>query len=613
MKADDRLLDRTMILFGSNMGDANTHDNTNLPILLAGGGFQHGQHLAFRRDHNKPLCNLFVTMLQQLGIEDRHIRQQHRHIERDRLMRHITRFASRLRRKVLAVCRKQSNGLERPCYIRCEFLLLLTLLPVPLAALHAGELSSDSPEVVVYGATPAGIAAALAAAEGDRSVWLIEPTGRIGGMTTHGLSHSDFHSFEALNGPFLQFSQLVLKHYQDTYGEDSAQVKDSWQGTHGEPSVNLLIFEKMLAERPTITVLTNHRLVEVAVENSTITALKFVLPGSKLVTVEPQLVIDGTYEGDLLAAANVPYRVGREARSEYGESLAPESADDQLQGYNFRLCMTQNPTNRVPVPVPSNYNREDYAAIIPLVKAGEFDAAFGYPGQRFILKAHLPVMPNGKRDINDVSKGLVRLSLPGHNREYPDGDLATRRRIEQKHLDWQLGLMHFVQTDTALPDAFREAAATWGLCRDEFADTGHIPSQIYVREARRMLGLRVYTEADTEYAPNDARARLHPDAIAFGEYSHNCHGTEHEGPLIGGRHTGEFYKGVAPYQIPYGILVPKEIRNLLVPTACSASHVGFCAHCGWNRSGCRSAAPPVALPTSRWLVTSPSKRSMSKR
>ena len=92
-----------------------------------------------------------------------------------------------------------------------------------------------------------------------------------------------------------------------------------------------------------------------------------------------------------------------------------------------------------------------------------------------------------------------------------------------------------------------------------------------------MVGLRVYTEADTEYAPNDARARLHSDAIAFGEYSHNCHGTGHEGPLIGGRHTGEFYKGVAPYQIPYGVLVPKQMRNLLVPTACSASHVGFCA------------------------------------
>lgn len=469
-------------------------------------------------------------------------------------MRRIKRFASRL-------CRTA----------------FLVLLQVPLAVGHADQGRHDSPKVVVYGATPAGIAAALNAAEGGRSVWLVEPTGRIGGMLTHGLSHSDFHSFEAINGPFLQFSERVLKHYRAAYGEDAEQVKDSWRGTHGEPSVNLLIFRQMLAERPTITVLTNHRLVEVEVENATITTLRFVLPESKKVTVKPQLVTDATYEGDLLAAAKVPYRVGREAKSEYSESLAPETADDQLQGYNFRLCMTQKESNRVPVPVPDNYNREDYAAIIPLVKAGQFDAAFGYPGRRFILKAHLPVMPNGKHDINDVSQGLVRLSLPGHNREYPDGDLATRRLIEKQHLDWQLGLIHFVQTDLALPDEFRQQAATWGLCGDEFADTSHIPSQIYVREARRMVGMHVYTEADTEYAPHDARARLHFDAIAFGEYSHNCHGTGHAGPLIGGRHTGEFYKGVAPYQIPYGVLVPKKMRNLLVPTACSASHVGFCA------------------------------------
>lgn len=468
------------------------------------------------------------------------------------------------------------NGYEPMAAAKHAIVFIIALLLAPLAVL-AEDRSVESPDIVVYGATPAGIAAALNAAEGDRNVWLVEPTGRIGGMMTHGLSHSDFLSFEALNGPFLQFSQRILKYYQVTYGEDSAQVKDSWQGTHGEPSVNLLIFQKMLAERPTITVLTNHRLVEVNVENLTITALHFELPGSKKVKVKPRLVIDATYEGDLLAAANVPYRVGREARSEYSESLAPEVADQELQGYNFRLCMTQNPTNRVPVPAPSDYDRADYVAIIPLVKADEFDAAFGYPGRRFIFKAHLPAMPNCKRDINDVSQGFVRLSLPGHHHEYPDGDLATRLLIEKKHLDWQLGLMHFVQTDPALPDAFREQAATWGLCRDEFADTGHIPAQIYVREARRMVGLRVYTEADTEYAPNDARARLHPDAIAVGEYSHNCHGTGHAGLLIGGRHTGEFYKGVAPYQIPYGVVVPKNMRNLLVPTACSASHVGFCA------------------------------------
>ena len=465
--------------------------------------------------------------------------------------------------------------MKRP--LRVLIMLLLIMLLFPGGSVPAGEHSPRSADVVIYGATPAGIAAALAAAEGDRSVVLVEPTARIGGMVTHGLSHSDFHSFESLSGLFLRFSQRVERHYARTYGADSQQVRDSWRGTHGEPSVNLLIFEQMLAAVPSVTVLTNHRLASATVKNHVVTAVLFAGPADGEVAIAPRLVIDASYEGDLLAAAGVPYRVGRESTAEYGESLAPAAADDAVQGYNFRLCMTQDPRNRVPIRVPEHYRREDYTAVVPLVEAGAFSSAFGYPGSRFILKAHLPSLPNGKRDINDVSKGLVRLSLPGRNRDYTEGDLATRRRIEQEHLDWQLGLIHFVQTDPALPKAFRDRAASWGLCRDEFADTGHLPPQIYVREARRMVGMRVYTEADTEYAEDDARSRLHHDAIASGEYSHNCHGTGHEGPLIGGRHTGEFYKAVAPYQIPYGVSVPQKLRNLLVPVACSASHVGFCA------------------------------------
>jgi flavin-dependent dehydrogenase len=236
----------------------------------------------------------------------------------------------------------------------------------------AAESGSSPVDVAIYGATPAGIAAALSAAEGERSVLLIEPTSRIGGMTTHGLSHSDFHSFEALHGPFLQFSRRVLKHYESTYGKDSEQVRDCWRGTHGEPSVNLLVFQQMLAEQPSIRILTEHRLARVTVEDESIITLTLSRPGGGSVTIMPRLVIDASYEGDLLAAAGVPYRVGREARSEYDESLAPEEADDHVQGYNFRLCMTQDPNKRVPVPVPANYDREDYAALIPLVNAGKF-------------------------------------------------------------------------------------------------------------------------------------------------------------------------------------------------------------------------------------------------
>lgn len=458
--------------------------------------------------------------------------------------------------------------------MRLLALVIVWICPMSALAVEAGSRQSD---VLVYGATPAGISAAMAAADGDCDVLLIEPTAQIGGMTTHGLSHSDFHSFEAINGPFLNFSQRVLKYYDTHYGTDSQQVQDCWRGTHGEPSINLLIFQKMLAEKPLIRVLTKHRLVEATVADQSITSLTFAQSTGAPITINAKIVIDASYEGDLMAAAGVPYRLGREAKSEYNESLAPEKADNHVQGYNFRLCMTQNQNNSVPIPVPKGYRREDYEAIVPFVNAGKFSSAFGYPGRHFIFKAHLPILPNGKHDINDVSKGLVRLSLPDRNRDYPEGNLTTRRRIEREHLDWQFGLIHFLQTDAALPEVFRKETSTWGLCRDEFVETNHVPSQIYVREARRMVGMYVYTETDTKNAAHDTRSHLHPDSIAVGEYSHNCHGTGHTGPRVGGTHTGEFYKAVAPYQIPYGVIVPKKMRNLLVPTACSASHVGFCA------------------------------------
>lgn len=454
--------------------------------------------------------------------------------------------------------------------LRISFLLLFGL------SVAIAPAEPESPDILIYGTTPGGISAGLAAAQEGEEVLLVEPTARIGGLLTHGLSHSDFHSFEALSGSFLQFSKRVEAYYANKYGEDSQQVVDSFRGTHGEPSVNLLVLQEMIAEQPTITVWSEHRLESVEVSNDRVQSVKLRNAEGELVEVTPRLVMDATYEGDLISAAGVPYRLGRESRSEYGESLAPEEADDQLQAYNFRLCMTPRADNRVPIPVPEGYDREDYAAIVPLVEEGRILKAFGYPG-KCLLKAHEPALPNGKYDINDVSKGLVRLSLPGENLDYPEGDLEKRERIAQKHLDWQFGLIHFAQTDPALPKEFRDEAATWGLCRDEFAETGHIPAQIYVRQARRMVGMHVYTEKDTEYALNDARAVLHRDSIAVGEYSHNCHGTGHEGPRIGGRHVGEFYKAVAPYQIPYGVIVPDRMVNLLAPVPLSASHVGFCA------------------------------------
>ena len=475
---------------------------------------------------------------------------------------------------------------------------------VPLL-LAVSFLRAQDPNVLVYGATPAGIAAAIAAAEDGEKVLLVEPTDRIGGMMTSGLSHTDFRTVEGLTGAYLKFTKRVEQHYREAFGADSPQVRDCWHGVFAEPKVNLAVFEKMLAEQPNITVWKNRRVFGARLSgdaNGSSIGLVALIEnnGRTTLTVTADYYIDATYEGDLLAAAKVPYRVGREGRGEYNEPLAPEQEDAQLQAYNFRLTATQNPENRVMPKKPDGYRREDFEGVLPLLKNGKFKTVFGYP-TGCLFKAQTPPLPNGKYDINDVSGGIVRLSLPGENLDWPDGSgnaavrsapeaavkpevpfsptglAQARQRVFDTHLRWDVGLLYFLQNDEAVPAKFRDEARSWGWCRDEYDDNAHLPPQLYVREARRMLGAHVFTEHDTDHAENDARAVLHTDAIAMGDYGPNCHGTSHDGARFGGKHAGEFYKAVSPYQIPYGVLVPKQLENLLAPGPVSATHVGFCA------------------------------------
>lgn len=438
------------------------------------------------------------------------------------------------------------------------------------SSLSAADLKTD---VCIYGATPGGIASAIAAAKSGSQVVLIEPTARIGGLVTSGLSHTDFHSLESLSGSFLDFSQRVKAHYVKAYGADSEQVKACFEGTFGEPKVNLLIFEEMLQEQPKITLHRNAVLKSVKNEGPQIKSASF-----DGLTVEAKVFVDGSYEGDLMAKTPVKYHVGREGQDTYGESLAPEKGDSQLQAYNFRFCATDDPDNRVPIAAPKGYKRDDFTAVLNFLKPGKIDRIFGYPS-KCIVKAQTPALPNHKYDINDVSRGLVRLSMPGHNLAWPEGDVAARQAIFDEHVRYNAGLLYFLQNDEAVPATIREPAREWGWCKDEFIETNHLPPQLYVREARRMTGQHVYVQQDSEHAEGDARAKLFTDSIAMGDYGNNCHGTSHEGPQIGGKHGGEMYNPVPPYQIPYGALVPKaeQCTNLLVPVAVSSSHVGFCA------------------------------------
>jgi len=457
------------------------------------------------------------------------------------------------------------------------------LLSSLLAAALASITRATPADVVIYGATPGGIAAALAAAKGGASVLLAEPSIRIGGMATNGLQHPDFRTFEALSGTFWEFNRRTLAYYAKTYGENSQQVKDTFRGTHAEPKVALLLFQQMLAEHPKITVKTEWTLVAANTRgpagNRVVHAARFRDATGALHTYEGKIFIDGSYEGDLIAAAHIAYRVGVESRDEFSESSAPADSSGDLQGYNFRFVMTDDPANRIPVTAPKGYRREDFLPLLDLIRAGRIKRAFGgYRDTDNLVKLQIPVLPNRKRDINDVSAGLVRLSLPGEQLMWPEGDAATRQKIYEEHVRWNVGLIYFAQNDPDVPAAFREAARPWGWCKDEFVETGGIPPQLYVREARRMHGLRLFTQNDTRHAEGDARAVLHRDSIAMGDYGHSSHGTSHEGSRFGGKRHGEGLGVVyAPYQIPYGTLLPKDVRNLLVPVPVSATHVGFCA------------------------------------
>lgn len=437
-------------------------------------------------------------------------------------------------------------------------------------------------DVVIYGATPGGIATAIPLARRNANwrIALVTPYRRVGGLITNGLTHPDFRTFEARTGLFRELNARVEKYYRDNDGADSQQVKDSLHGTHAGPEVNHTVFRKML-DLPGIEILTQHRLESVQTSDGRISSLMVKTPKSK-VTINARYFVDATYEGDLMAAAGCEYRVGREAKSEYGESLAPEKADKQLQGYNFRLTMTDRPENQAPIPKPPGYRRDDYLGLLPLLENGSVKRIFGDPFMNLpggIYKRQTPKLPNGKRDINDVSHAAVRLSLPNINNGWPDGGEATRQQIFAKHLRHNVGMLYFLQHDKAVPKKFQDEASDWGLCRDELTFNQHLPEQLYVREARRMVGRYVFTQRDVERTPKTghARAVFQKQAIAMGDYGPNCHGTFHEGPLFGGQHTGEFYQRAAPYQIPYGVILSKEFSNLAVPVACSSSHVGFCA------------------------------------
>ena len=453
--------------------------------------------------------------------------------------------------------------------------LLLTMAFAP---------SADTFDVAVYGGTSGGVAAAVQAARMGKKVVLIEPGKHLGGLTSGGLGATDIGNKGAIGGVSREFYHRVGKHY----GKDEAWT---FEPHVAEQVMNDLVHDAGVA------VVFNERLdlaAGVKKKAGRITAI--VMESGRMFSA--RVYIDTSYEGDLMAKAGVAYHVGREANAVYGETFNgvqlgstkhqfkvpvdpyvkpgdPASGllpgihdgspgehghgDRRVQAYNFRMCLTDDPANRLPFPKPPKYDPLRYELLRRYIEAGVFDA----------LGSNLP-MPNRKTDTNN--NGAFSTDDIGMNYEYPDGDYATREAIFQEHVDYQQGLMWFLANDPRLPEAVRKAVNRWGLCQDEFTDSGGWPHQLYVREARRMISDYVMTQHNCQ---GRQTAEDPIGLAAYGMDSHNTQRWVRDGHAI---NEGDVQvHGFQPYPIAYRSIVPKksECENLLVPVCLSASHIAY--------------------------------------
>ena len=459
------------------------------------------------------------------------------------------------------------------------------------AALESAPADADAPlerpalrefDVVVYGGTPSGIAAATNAGRQGLAVALVEETYQVGGLTAGGLAHTDFRTFQSLGGSWKEFMDRVQDHYRTTYGEDSPQHRECARGGYYEPHVARDMFMAMLNDGG-VHLFLRHQLTE-ASQHGRVVSASFVPTDptrgypqpldEPAITLKATVFIDATYEGDLLAKAGVPYRVGADAREVFGEPLAPEVGNDFIMATNFRVCLTLDPDNRVPLPKPENYDRSLYARVIELIEAGQVGPN-QIPGPPWPLDDLIRVrpVPNSKADFNDKMGSPISIKLIEETHAWLDAGPEQRGEIFDFARDRTLGMFWFLANDPELPEWVREGMAPWGLPADEFLESGHWTPVLYLRQGRRLRGVRTFTQHDTN-TTGGPRARLNRDAVAIGDYSINSHGTHHrEDGTIGGVLSAQ----VLPWQVPYHCLVSDTVDAILAPVPVSASHVGYSA------------------------------------
>jgi len=491
-----------------------------------------------------------------------------------------------------------------------SFPLLLTLLGgvLPAAAVPAAEPPVTA-DVVIYGGTSAAIVAAIQAKAMGKSVVVVSPDRHLGGLTSGGLGWTDSGNKAVIGGLAREFYRRIKRHYDrpeawvhqkpEHYKHFRPQDDAIWVF---EPKVAEAAFDDWVAEEaiPVVRDAWLDRERGVVKEGERIVSIT-TLDGR---TFAGTMFIDATYEGDLMAAAGVSFTTGREANATYGETLngvqtkraashqfknkvspyvVPDDpasgllprihagppgeegeGDHRIQAYNFRLCMTNVPANRVPFPKPAGYDPLQYELLLRDLQAGS----------RHVFGKFDPA-PNGKTDTNN--HGSFSTDNIGMNYDYPEASYERRREIIAEHAAYQQGYFWFLTHDPRVPEDVRQKMGQWGLAKDEFLDNGHWPHQIYVREARRMVADFVVAE------PHLRRKMPTPDSVGMGSYNMDSHHVQRyvahdkDGRAYA-RNEGDIQVSPGgPYPVSYRAIVPKvgECENLLVPVAVSASHIAY--------------------------------------
>ena len=492
-----------------------------------------------------------------------------------------------------------------------QWLAFLALVPFLLLPARAADY-----DLVVYGGTSAGVIAAVQAKKMGKSVIIVCPDEHLGGLSSGGLGFTDTGNKAVIGGLSRDFYHRVWKHY-DTAAAWKWQKKEEYGNKgQGTPAIDgeqrtMWIFEPHVAERVFEDYIREFKIP--VRRNEWLDRAKGVKKdGARIVSITTlgrktyagRMFIDATYEGDLMAAAGVDYHVGREAQSVHGEqwngvqtgvlhhrhhfgalktpispyvvpgdpksgvlpriSTEPPgefgAGDKRVQAYCFRMCLTDDSRNRIPFPKPKGYDAKQYELLLRVFAAG----------WRETFEKFDPI-PNHKSDTNN--HGPMSTDNIGRNYDYPDGSYEHRREIIREHETYQNGWLWFIANDPRVPKDVQDAMRRWGLPKDEFKDNGGWSHQIYVREARRMIGSYVMTENKL------TKKRPTPESVGMGSYTIDSHNVQRyitpEGHVQNEGDIGISTKG--PYEIAYGALVPKrgQADNLLVPVCVSSSHIAF--------------------------------------